>query len=155
LEGQPNGKWRIVDRKDVVMPGPRWTKFAPCTVIVAVGLACLPIAQVAIAASGTYDGVYRGEGTRTRGDERTCGKDTYPVSYTIVNGQFNILWDPIHHVGINIQVQADGTVSGSQQYMVGRTGAQLRAAGHIVSNVLEFDLEGSFCSRHYHATKAS
>ncbi len=135
------------------MIGPQWTKFAIHAVIVAASLACLPLAKVAIAASGAYDGAYRGETTLTRGDDPPCGRATYPVSWTVVNGQFSIVWDPVHHVGVNVEVQTDGSFSGNQQYTVGSRQAQLKATGHIADNVLEADVDGSFCTRHYHLTK--
>ncbi len=136
------------------MIGARRTKFAAGAAIVAAGLASLVLAGVAIAASGGYDGLYRGDSTLTRGADPPCGRTTYPLSYTIVNGQFSIVWDPIHHIGINIEVQTDGSFSGSQQYTVGTRISQLRATGHIANNVLDADVEGSYCTRHYHATKA-
>jgi len=137
------------------MIGRRWTKFAAHAGIVAAGLACLPLAHVAIAASGAYDGVYRGDTTLTRGGNPPCGKATWPVSYTIVNGQFSIVWDPTNHVGVNVEVQTDGSISGHQEYTIGNRLAQLRATGHVANNALDVDVEGSYCARRYHATKTS
>src|ERR1035437_749891 len=93
LECRPNGKGRLNGQEDVVMIGPRWTRPATHAAIIAASLACLSLADVAIAASSAYDGVYRGEVTRTRGDESVCGKATWTASYTVVNGQFSIVYD--------------------------------------------------------------
>jgi hypothetical protein len=76
------------------------------------------VPAVAVAASAGYDGVYRGDVTRTRGDASICGKASSKVSYTVVNGQFSIVYDRTHHVGVNLEVQANGPLSGSQAYMV-------------------------------------
>ena len=121
--------------------------------LVAGGLVCAAMMGVAIAASAGYDGVYRGDSTVTRGDESICGK-ARPVSYTVVNGQFSIVYDAAHHVGVNIQVPPDGSFSGSQAYLVGSRQAQVKASGRISGNVLEAQAEGQACARSYHLTKS-
>ena len=84
-----------------------------------------------------------------------CGK-ARPVSYTVVNGQFSIVYDAAHHVGVNIQVQPDGSFSGSQAYLVGSGSRQalVKASGRISGNVLEAQAEGQACARSYHLTKS-
>jgi len=121
--------------------------------LVAGGLVCAAMMGVAVAASAGYDGVYRGNSTVTRGDESICGK-ARPVSYTVVNGQFSIVYDAAHHVGVNIQVQPDGSFSGSQAYLVGSRQAQVKASGRISGNVLEAQAEGHACARSYRLTKS-
>jgi len=115
---------------------------------------CLCLADVAIAASTGYDGAYRGTVTLTRGGESICGKSSYQVAYTVVNGQFNVVYDAAHHVGVNLQVQADGSFSGNQNYQVGRQNSQVKASGRIAGNVLEAQVEGEACTRSYHLTKS-
>ena len=88
--------------------------------IVAVGLACAPLIGVALAASAGYDGVYRGTSTLDRGDASVCGKTTFPMSVTLVNGQFSIVWDPSRHVGVNLQTESDGSFKGTQMYTNGK-----------------------------------
>ncbi len=131
-----------------------WAKTVSCVAIVAAGLGILPTG-VALAANGGYDGSYHGDVTLTRGDQTTCGKASYQVTYTVINGQFSMLYDPAHHVGVNLVVEADGSFSGTQTYMAtsGHSTTQLKASGHIAANVLEADIEGMACSRHYHLTK--
>ena len=104
-------------------------------------------------ASSSYDGVYRGEATRTRGDDTQCGTARYPVTYTVVNGQFSIVYDPTRHVGVNLQIQPDGTFSGSQSYIIGRQTAMVKASGRIAGNVMEAQVEGYACARSYRLTK--
>lgn len=116
-------------------------------------LACLTMANAADAASAGYDGVYHGEVTRTRGDDSICGKASYQASYTVVNGQFSIVYDRSHNVGVNLQVQNDGSFSGSQLYTAGRRQSQVRASGRIANNVLDAQVEGEACARSYHLTK--
>jgi hypothetical protein len=132
----------------------RWTRNATHTVVVAAGLVCLFLANGAMAANG-YDGVYRGDVTRTMGDSSICGRATYQTSFTIVNGQFSIVYDTVHHVGVNIVVKSDGSISGSQQYMVGSRNTQVIATGRIAARVLDADVEGMACARHYHLAKTS
>lgn len=115
--------------------------------------ATIAAAQVAYAASPAYDGVYRGEMTRTRGDDSICGKASNQSTFTVVNGQFSILYDPSHRVGVNLEVQSDGSFSGSQPYMVGSRRTQLRASGRIANSVLDAQVDGEACSRSYHLTK--
>lgn len=91
--------------------------------------------------------------TRTRGDDSICGRASGQVSYTVVNGQFSIVYDPTHHVGVNLEVQNDGSFTGAQPYMVGNRRTQLRASGRISNNVLDAQVEGEACSRSYHLTK--
>jgi hypothetical protein len=122
--------------------------------IIACGLACLPPTGVALAASAGYDGVYRGTTTLDRGGESVCGRASYPMSVTLVNGQFSIVWDPSRHVGVNLQVQGDGSFKGSQMYTNGSRTAQLTASGHIMGNALDAHVEGEYCSRNYHLTKS-
>lgn len=122
------------------------------SLMVAAAMACLCIAEAA-AGSPAYDGVYHGDVTRTRGDDFICGKASYQVSYTVVNGQFSIPYDLTHHVGVNLEVQQDGTFSGSQQYQVGQKQSQVRASGRIVGNVMDAAVEGFACARSYHLTK--
>ena len=137
------------------MTGTAPTRLVSYAMVVASGLAGAPLAGVAFAASAGYDGNYHGDVTVTRGDEGTCGKLSYQVTYTVVNGHFNMVYDPAHHVGVNLEVQPDGSFSGSQIYMAtgGRTTTQLKASGRIAGNVLEGDLDGFACARHYHLTK--
>jgi hypothetical protein len=119
--------------------------------LAAIGLGC----AVAVAAGpgAGYDGVYRGATTLDRGADPPCGKVTYPMSVTVVNGQFSIVWDPSRHVGINLQAQPDGSFSGSQAYTNGKTTAHLNASGRISGNTLDAHVNGEYCSRNYHLTK--
>ena len=136
----------------------RWSHYGPVPVQCGKQLslsacACAPLTGIAVAASAGFDGVYRGDSTVTRGDESICGK-ALPVSYTVVNGQFSIVYDAAHHVGVNIQVQPDGSFSGSQTYFVGPRQAQVKASGRISGNVLEAQAEGKACARSYRLTKS-
>jgi hypothetical protein len=115
---------------------------------------CLSLADTAIAASTGYDGAYRGTVTLTRGGESICGRSSFQVTYTVVNGQFNVVYDTVHHVGVNLQVQADGSFSGNQNYQVGTRNSQVKASGRISGNVLEAQVEGEGCARSYHLTKS-
>jgi hypothetical protein len=137
------------------MPSRFWTKVVPCAAMIAAGLGSSPTGM-ALAANGGYDGSYHGDVTVTRGDQSMCGKPSYQVTYTVVNGHFDMLYDPAHHVGVNLEVAADGSFSGNQIYMppgAGHTTQQLKAWGRIAGNVLEADIEGQGCARHYHLTK--
>src|SRR5277367_4632133 len=131
-----------------------WAKTVSSVAIVAAGLVSSP-AGVVLAANGGYDGSYRGDVTLTRGDQGTCGKASYQATYSVVNGQFSIVYDPAHHVGVNLVIEPDGSFSGTQTYMAtsGHSTTQLKASGRIAGNVLEGDTEGMACSRHYHLTK--
>jgi hypothetical protein len=124
--------------------------------LVAAGLICAHPAGIAIAAGAGagYDGVYRGATTLDRGADPPCGKASYPMTVTLVNGQFSIVWDPSRHVGINLQVQTDGSFSGSQAYTNGKRTAHLTASGHITANALDAHVEGEYCSRNYHLPKS-
>jgi hypothetical protein len=82
------------------------------------GLTILPL--VAIAAG--YDGTYAGQVTLVRGDQSICGKSPLPVTKQVVNGHFDLVYDPAHHVGVNLEVQQDGSFSGDQAYMVAANG---------------------------------
>ena len=113
-------------------------------------------ATLGVAATAGYDGVYRGTATLERGDASVCGKESYPMTVSLVNGQFSIVWDPNHHVGVNLQVQNDGSFNGTQQYTVGSsrgTTAQLRASGHVAGNQLDAHVESQYCSRNYRLNK--
>src|ERR1044071_10375227 len=94
-------------------------------VLAALALSSVGLLSAAIAATG-FDGSYRGEVTLTRGDGSLCGKASYQVTYQVVNGQFSIVYDPSHHVGVNLQVQQDGSFSGSQSYFAGKRQSQLK-----------------------------
>ena len=107
----------------------------------------------ALAGSAGFDGTYRGTVTRTRGDDSICGKASYQTSYTVVNGQFNIVYDNTHHVGVNLDIKPDGSFSESQQYTVGHQLSMVKASGRIAGNVLEAQIEGAACARSYHLTK--
>ncbi len=133
------------------MTGPGLTKLISYAMVVAAGLASASLVGVAVAANGGYDGNYHGDVTVTRGDQGICGKLSYQVTYTVVNGHFDMVYDPAHHVGVNLEVQPDGSFSGSQIYMAtgGRSTTQLKASGRIAGNVLEADIEGLACARHY------
>ena len=115
-------------------------------VLAAIGLGCA--VAVAAGAGAGYDGVYRGATTLDRGADPPCGKVTYPMSVTVVNGQFSIVWDPS-----NLQAQTDGSFSGSQAYTNGTRTAHLNASGHISGNTLDAHVDGEYCSRNYHLTK--
>jgi hypothetical protein len=71
----------------------------------------------AVAAPIGFDGIYRGTSTLTRGDDPPCGKTPAPATLSVVNGQFNLVWDAVRHFGVNLVVQQDGSFSGSQMYM--------------------------------------
>jgi hypothetical protein len=113
------------------------------------GLTILPL--VAIAAG--YDGTYAGQVTLVRGDQSICGKSPLPVTKQVVNGHFDLVYDPAHHVGVNLEVQQDGSFSGDQAYMVGSQRQQVRASGRVAGNVLQAHIEGLACSRDYNLTK--
>jgi len=128
---------------------------------IAAGLASASLAGVALAASGAYDGRYNGDVTLTRGEEGVCGKASYQTTFTVVNGQFSIVYNQTHHIGVNLTAADDGSFSGSQQYNLSSAGKgngtaeMLKASGHIAGNVLDADIEGRACARHYHLTKIS
>jgi hypothetical protein len=142
-------------REELTMTAPGLTRLFSSAMIVAAGLASASLVGTAVAAYSGYDGSYHGDVTMTRGDQVTCGKPTYQVTYTVVNGHFDMMYDPAHHVGVNLEVAADGSFSGNQTYMAtgGRSTTQLKAWGRIAGNVLEADIEGMACARHYHLTK--
>ena len=119
----------------------------------AAGLACAAMMGVAVAAGAGYDGVYRGDVTRTRGDDSICGKPSYKTTFSVVNGQFSIVYDLSHHVGVNLVVQPDGTFSGSQLYKTVQQQSQVKASGRISGNVMDAQIEGLACARSYHLTK--
>lgn len=119
-------------------------------IVITAGLIVLP--WVASAGNG-YDGTYTGQITLTRGDHSMCGPSTQPASKQVVNGQFALLYDPAHHVGVNLTVQADGSFSGSQQYMYLNRQEQVRASGRITGSLLAAHIEGAGCSRDYNLTK--
>jgi hypothetical protein len=121
---------------------------------IAAALGTAQLSPGAYAASPGYDGAYHGDVTLTRGAESLCGKSSYPVTYTVVNGQFSIVYDNVHHVGVNLQVQPDGSFSGSQQYQAGAQQSQVKASGRISGNVLDAQVEGVACARKYHLTKS-
>jgi hypothetical protein len=110
-------------------------------------------AQGAVAATAGFDGTYRGASTITSGSEPTCGKTTHQVAFTVVNGQFNVVWDPQHHVGINLVLQPDGSFSGSQLYEVGKKQGLLKASGRITGNTMDASIDGQYCARSYRLTK--
>ena len=114
------------------------------------GLAILPVVA---SAANNYDGTYKGQYTLTRGDQSICGRSSMPITKDVVNGQFSLVYDPTHHVGVTLTVQPDGTFSGSQQYMYMSRQEQVRASGRISGNVLTAHIEGSGCSRDYNLTK--
>ena len=60
-----------------------------------------------------------------------------------------------NHIGVNVEVADDGSFSGNQLYSPQgtRKTVQLNARGRIAGNVLEADIDGLACARHYHLTK--
>jgi hypothetical protein len=71
----------------------------------------------------------------------------------VVNGRFSIIYDPKNHVGVNLEVQPDGSFNGSQLYMSGTQQAQLHASGRISGNILEAQMEGVLCAKSYRLIK--
>jgi hypothetical protein len=119
-------------------------------VTAAVGVACLS----SIASAGNeYDGTYTGQITLSRGASSMCGAETQPSTKQVVNGQFSLVYDAAHHVGVNLTVQPDGSFSGSQQYMYMSRQEQVRASGKIAGNVMTAHIEGAGCSREYSLKK--
>jgi hypothetical protein len=137
----------------------RWARAALNVLAIAAALGSASLGRVALAASSAYDGRYRGDVTLTRGDAGVCGSATYHTTYTVVNGQFSLVYNQAHHIGVNVTVADDGSFSGSQQYNLSsgakNAGGLVKASGHIAGNVLDADIEGNDCARHYHLTKAS
>ena len=123
------------------------------------GVACvaiLSLMQGAAAAPIGFDGVYRGTSTLTRGDDPPCGRSPAQSAISVVNGQFNLVWDPVHHVGVNLVVQQDGSFSGSQMYVASSARSQpsqLKVTGRIAGNTLDAHVDGQYCARDYHLTK--
>lgn len=124
-------------------------------IILATGLSCLPLANGAIAGSPGYDGVYKGEVTLARGEAGFCGKSPMVVTKQVVNGQFSLVYDQPHNIGVNLEVRPDGSFSGSQLYVPtgARQQSRVSASGHIAGNVLDAHIEGDACARDYHLTK--
>lgn len=123
-------------------------------VTIAAGFACLPMANGALAGSPGYDGTYKGESTVTRGGG-FCGKSPSVVMKQVVNGQFALVYDQSHNIGVNVEVQPDGSFSGSQQYTPAgaRQQSRVTVSGRISGNVLTAHIEGEACARDYHLTK--
>ena len=126
--------------------------------LVATGVVCatsLALMQGAVAAPIGFDGIYRGTSTLTRGDDPPCGKTPAPATLSVVNGQFNLVWDAVRHFGVNLVVQQDGSFSGSQTYMPTARAqpSQLKVTGRITGNTLDAHVEGQACARDYHLTK--
>ncbi|HSZ91031.1 MAG TPA: hypothetical protein VK822_16855 [Acetobacteraceae bacterium] len=113
----------------------------------------LALTVAGTAFAGGYDGAYSGQITLTRGDQSLCGKSPISTTKQVVNGQFALVYDTAHNVGVNLQVQPDGSFSGTQTYQAGRTTAIVKASGRIAANVLEAEVEGYACARSYHLTK--
>ena len=112
----------------------------------------LLLAQTALAAT-SFDGTYRGEAKLSRGVSPQCGRDIAPATISVVSGQFTIVWDRQHNVSISLEVQPDGSFTGSRPYQLARHPMPLKASGYIIGNVLETGIEGQFCSRTYHLTR--
>jgi hypothetical protein len=127
-----------------------WTGQTAPTAVIAAGLL---LSQGAFAAAG-YDGSYRGESSLTRGGESVCGRARFPMTVTVVNGQFAIVWNPAEHVGVNLVVEPGGSFTGSQEYFVGRRHALLKASGRVAGNALDAHIEGEYCARDYHLTES-
>jgi hypothetical protein len=123
-------------------------------VVVAAIMGCGSLASQGNAATPAYDGTYRGEVTLMRGDDSICGKAASQASYTVVNGQFAIVYDRTHHVGVNLEVQNDGSFSGSQPYRNGPQQMLAKASGRIAGNVMDAVVEGQACARRYHLIKS-
>ncbi len=117
---------------------------------ICVGLTVLPLVA---SAANNYDGTYTGQATLTRGDQSICGKSPIPVTKQVVNGHFDLVYDPTHHVGVNLEVQPDGSFSGDQLYQYSTQRQQVRASGRIAGNVLQAHMEGAGCARDYSLTK--
>jgi len=81
-------------------------------ITLAAGLAFLLPDNGALAGSPGYDGVYKGQVTLTRGEAGFCGRSPIGVTKQVVNGQFSLVYDQSHNIGINLEVQPDGSFSG-------------------------------------------
>lgn len=124
-------------------------------IVLAAILASLPVGKGALAGSPGYDGVYKGDVTLARGTVGLCGKSPVTVTKQVVNGQFALVYDQPHNLGVNLDVQPDGSFNGSQLYVpVGaRQQSRITASGRIAGNVLDAHIEGDACARDYHLTK--
>lgn len=118
-------------------------------VLLSAGMSC----SIMALAANNYDGTYTGQVTLVRGDQSICGRSPLTVTKQVVNGHFDLVYDIPHHVGVNLEVQPDGSFSGDQVYMFNSQRQQVRASGRIAGNVLQARIEGLACSRDYNLTK--
>src|ERR1700751_1651834 len=113
----------------------------------------LLVAHGAIA-STSFDGAYHGQARLSRGASPQCGRDAVPVTVAVTDGRFPFVSDSRRHITVSIEVQPDGSFSGSRRYQVARHPTELKVSGRIADKVLDGEIEGQFCSRTYHLTRS-
>ena len=113
----------------------------------------LALTVAGTAFAGGYDGAYSGQITLTRGDQSLCGKSPISTTKQVVNGQFALVYDTAHNVGVNLQVQPDGSFSGTRRIRLAEQRRLSKLLAVSRQTYIEAEVEGYACARSYHLTK--
>jgi len=119
-----------------------------CLLLLVGAAICFALVGTRAPASSPFDGVYSGDQTTTRGGAGSVICPNGPTtSITVSDGRFTAVYNSQNHIGVNLEIAADGSFSGTQRYG-GGGGTMARVNGRITGNVLEADITGNTCAYH-------
>lgn len=115
----------------------------------ALGLVMSLSAAGARAAENPLDGTYTGTSRLIRGPAETCGRPERPEKIVMQYGQSKYLWA---RPGTYVPFSVSGSGGVSGRFDVGRRNS-ITVSGQMTGNVLEMDMGGTICTRHFVLTK--
>jgi len=112
------------------------------------GLICL-VAATVLGVAQTFDGVYGGSRSLTKGPAYLCSTDDNRLSVTIHAGTLEFTDGDYDHLVIAFTPKPDGSFQ--QTYNEGDGEVTIR--GSIVGSVIDADVTDSFCEHRWHLNK--
>ena len=113
------------------------------------GMICFAIAGASFAAGTTFDGVYTGTMSRTKGPDETCPAEVN-ASATIKGDVLTFTAGRLQGFGLDFHPHEDGSFG---DLFTDEGGATVLIRGHIVEDVIEADVTNPPCDYHLHLQK--
>jgi hypothetical protein len=113
------------------------------------GLIVVTVAEPALDASDTFDGVYVGKRVLTQGSGPRCSTEA-DVSVTIHRAKLTFTHSELRDFVVSFDPHQDGSFS---QIYTGTGGAAVLIQGRVVGDVLEADVTNGPCEHHWRLTR--
>jgi hypothetical protein len=120
------------------------------TLLTLAGIAWFAVAGAALAAGNTFDGVYVGKRSLTKGPDSLCSTEEEKVSVSIDGETIRVTDSDINRFALAFHPGQDGSFD---ENYTDKEGDTVKVRGRVIGDVLDADVYYSPCGYHGHLKK--